>query len=264
MAPFLMAFAPAAPGRPHPAPWKAANGSIGIDIHTELYIPLTYVPETLDRLNTIWWIIALTRLKAKTSAFVPVVSTEKFSTIPNIGQEPELCPIEFHTSRLQPYPSRKEIIDIADLQWVKDNWRAGATLFSVPTFNVAFQAIDSSIWNSSAALGTVAVWGGLERLFSANTQELSFRVSANLAAYLEAPGRDRYKVFKQVKSLYDHRSKAAHGDAGTDIAPYQSSYALARSALLKIIELRHVPEKWELEALLFGDSVSGTSPSGPQ
>src|SRR6266478_1539133 len=39
MAPFLMAFAPAAPGKPHPAPWKPAKGGLAIDITAELFVP---------------------------------------------------------------------------------------------------------------------------------------------------------------------------------------------------------------------------------
>jgi hypothetical protein len=60
-------------------------------------------------------------------------------------------------------------------------------------------------------LGLVAVWGALERLFSPSHVELSFRVSANIAAYLELPGRGRYACFKKIKGLYEIRSKAAHG-----------------------------------------------------
>ena len=53
MAPFLMAFAPASPGKPHPAPWKPANGGLAIDINAELFLPAACKLEHLDRLNTI-------------------------------------------------------------------------------------------------------------------------------------------------------------------------------------------------------------------
>lgn len=260
MAPFLMAFAPATPGKAHPAPWKAAKGGIGIDIHAELFLPATCKLEAIDRLNTVWWITTLLRLKATTAVFVPVISSEKFSSIPAIQQEPFLWPMEIHTARLFPDRTASEArVTADDLEWVRQHWREASLLLRNKDFSLALQAIDASLWNSSPALALVAVWGALERLFSASHQELSFRVSANVATYLEDPGRARYKCFKQIKSLYDHRSKAAHGDSDTEFAPYVESFAVARRALLKMVETRHVPEKKELEANLFGDEIGLTS-----
>jgi hypothetical protein len=136
---------------------------------------------------------------------------------------------------------------------IKAHWQKAGTLLANEDFYVAFTAIDFSIWNSSPALGLVALWGALERLFSKSTQELTFRVSANIAAYLEKPGRERHELFKNVKALYDHRSRAAHGDATPDIVPYQNTFAIARRVILKVIESHHLPSKQELEAFLFGD-----------
>lgn len=38
MSPCLMAFAPAREGKPHPGPWRAANGGYSFDITIELRI----------------------------------------------------------------------------------------------------------------------------------------------------------------------------------------------------------------------------------
>ena len=97
MAPFLMAFTPPAPGKHHPGPWKAAKGGLAIDITAQLYLPMPLSLQHLDRLSTIWWVTALLRLKATTSVFLPVVSTERFSSVPAIEQEPGLWPMEIHT-----------------------------------------------------------------------------------------------------------------------------------------------------------------------
>lgn len=35
MAPYIAAFFPAEPGKPHPAPWKAVSGGVGLDVHAE-------------------------------------------------------------------------------------------------------------------------------------------------------------------------------------------------------------------------------------
>ena len=80
MAPFMMAFVPPKKGT-YQEPWKAARGGLAIDINAELFMPFSYRPNHLNRLNTIWWIVALLRMKVGTAAFVPVISTEHFANI---------------------------------------------------------------------------------------------------------------------------------------------------------------------------------------
>lgn len=260
MSHYLMAFSPAPPGKHHPAPWKAAGGGAAVDIAAELFVPATCHVEHLDNLNTIWWIVALLRLRAATTISVPVVSTEPFSNIPNLKHEPYLGTMEVPKLPLRAEAISNNCVGEGVLDWIRSHWQRGSALLSNEDFFTGFIAVDSSIWNSSPALGLLSLWGALERLFSASTQELSFRVSANIAAYLENPGTKRYELFKRVKRLYDHRSKAAHGDTAPDIAPYQETYAIARRIILKIIEANHVPVRGELESLLFGADGTPTNP----
>ena len=52
MAPYLAAFKPALPGRPHPTPWKAVGGGLGFDINAELFIPNDFQEiRSFDRIN---------------------------------------------------------------------------------------------------------------------------------------------------------------------------------------------------------------------
>src|SRR5215472_18958978 len=54
MSHFVMAFAPAPPGEPHPGPWKPTTGSgVEIDVTAELFVPRTYNSPYLDNLNLI-------------------------------------------------------------------------------------------------------------------------------------------------------------------------------------------------------------------
>jgi hypothetical protein len=264
MAPFIMAFAPAAPGKPHPSPWKPAGEGFHIDITAELYLPAACHLVSLDRLNTVWWIAALLRLKATALLYVPVISSERFSSIPAIEQEPELFPLEIFTHRIPPEHQLNPRLGTSELEWLKAHWQESSILLDNEQFSNAIQAVDLSIWGRSPTLALVAVWGALEHLFSTSNQELSFRVSANIASYLEPPGRGRYKCFRHIRGLYDHRSKAAHGDntaRSADATPYVETFAIARRVLLKMVESRHIPDKKELEANLFGDEIGvvGTS-----
>lgn len=57
----------------------------------------------------------------------------------------------------------------------------------------------------------------------------------------------------QLWPMEIHTPRLFPGEA--DLTPYAESYAIARRVLLKMIETRHVPDKKELEAHLFGDPI---------
>ena len=256
MAPFLLAFEPAEPGKPHPPPWKPASGGLGFNISAQLFIPKEFeLPHWFDRLNTIWWLLALMRLKGTPLVFVPVVSNEPFASIPYLEREPYFWPIEIHGKPLAPLLRQDKNINESTLNWVKDYWISGGMLMRQNSdLNLAFQAFDQCIWTGKTSLSLVSLWGALERLFSPSTSELRFRVSAAIASFLEEPGKDRLTLYRSIKKLYDARSKAAHGHGTDEAEPFVETYTLMRRVLLKMIEGNHVPTREELEAILFGDT----------
>jgi hypothetical protein len=253
MSHFVMAFSPAPPGKHHPGPWKPATGSgVEIDVTAELFVPRTCNCQFLDNLNLIWWIVALLRLRAATSIYVPIISSHSFRAIPSIEEQPLLSTMEVRGLPLRAEEQVSPRVGIPELEWIKSHWEPASTLLSDDDFQMAFDAIDFSKWHRSPQLGLLALWGALERLFSSSTQELRFRLSANIASYLESRGEARRTLFKRIIKLYDLRSAAAHGSGKNDIAPYQETYAIARRVILRMIEARHVPSKAEQEATLFG------------
>lgn len=61
--------------------------------------------------------------------------------------------------------------------------------------------VSSSRWRGGNAVSLLAVWGALEHLFSPAKQELRFRVTTNIAAYLESPGPTRMAPHQRLMSL---------------------------------------------------------------
>lgn len=209
-----------------------------------------------DRVNTIWWFAALIRLKASNLVIVPVLANKSFSEIPSTSDEPYFWPVEMKPSRLVPVEEPNRTIDESDLHWIRKHWILGGELMNKHSdFNVAFQAIDECIWNHSISLALVSLWGALERLFSPSHYELSFRVSATIASYLETPGKKRLDFYHRVKRLYDTRSKAAHGSPVEESKSLFDTYILLKRALIKMIEDNHVPNREELESVLFGGGL---------
>lgn len=256
MAPFLMAFAPAEKGKPHPGPWSAVSDGIGLDIHVQLLVPASFDRANFfDRLNTIWWITALMRLRGAAHSHVPVIADRPFADIPANWNSARILPVEVLPRRLTTQPIIAELSD-NDLQWLKEVWLDGGHLMdSSATFNDAFQALDSAGGMPTCAVALLAIWGALEHLFSPAKQELRFRVSANIAAYLEPPGVGRLTLHQRLMKLYDARSAVAHGTKLKTPDAWSETYGLANRVLMKMLADGHVPSKDDLEGELFAPHI---------
>ena len=260
----MTAFAPPGPEGYHPAPWKAAKGGFGYDIEVEIRAPAqTTLGSSFDAREIIWWIASLLRLARYPYLSVPVISSQSFRDIPHSDEEPTLVPFETEGRMFGPPPDADCTIDADQLSWVADSWlEAGGLLNRNPKFYSAFKAFDSASLPGRASASMLALWGGLEQLFSPSTGELRFRVAALLASYLEQPGASRLELYKRVLKLYNERSIAAHTAKDVEIGPLTETYVLMRNALLRMIDEGNVPTQHELESLLFG-TVARASDESP-
>lgn len=256
MAPFLMAFAPAEKGKPHPGPWSAVSDGIAFDIHVQLHVPASFDQANFfDRLNTVWWITALVRLRGAFRSHVPVIADRSFADIPANWNDARMLPVEVLPRHLAAESALAELSN-DDLQWLKEVWLPGGRLMdNSATFNDAFQALDGAGGMPTPAVALLAVWGALEHLFSPAKQELRFRVSANIAAYLEPPGTGRLNLHQKIMKLYDARSVVAHGTKLKTPDAWSETYALANRVLMKMLANGHAPSKDDLEGELFAPRI---------
>lgn len=249
----MMAFAPPGPKGYHPAPWKAAKGGFGYDIEVEICAPeRTTLGESFDAKETIWWIAALLRLARYPYLSVPVITDYSFRDIPNIKEEPTLTPFETEGRIFGATDGADCTLSVDDLTWVADKWNsAGRLLNSNPKFYGALKAFDSATVRARASAAMLALWGGIEQLFSPNPGELRFRVATLVASYLEPPGASRLELYKQVLKLYSERSLAAHTTKEVETGPLLQTYVLMRNMLVRMIDEERVPTQTDLESLLF-------------
>jgi hypothetical protein len=254
MAPLVAAFAPAQPGKPHPTPWKAVRGGFGFDILSEVKVSTaTAKRHSEDPNTTLWSIVALIRLRNGPGITMPAITTVSFTDLKKTGNEVEIWPIEIEPRLLSVQLSDPERISELDLAWVRKYWpQACRLLAKSPEFSMALQTIDQCVFLRHAPLALLSLWAALEGIFSGGRDELRYRISAGLASFLEPSGLSRLSLQKEIAKLYDSRSAAAHGRFDESSAPLSLTYALARRAVIKIIEDEHVPTRAELEAKLFG------------
>ena len=252
-APFMMAFKPPEKYKHHEGPWKAAKGGISFDILAEIEMPqISEFKDTFDREEMIWIIASLIRLSSLPYLVVSAISDTSFNKILETENEPTIYPYETKNRIFSPAENVKPVLTENDLKWIKDNWKRTAKLLKDNTkFYSAFKAFDSATIQGKPSSSLMIIWGAIEQLFSPNTGELKYRVSSNLAAFLEVHGDKRLEIFKELSRLYNDRSIAAHTSKDIDYSPVISSYVHFRNALMKIIELGNVPSQEYLEELLF-------------
>ncbi|MEQ9606693.1 MAG: hypothetical protein RLN99_03395 [Kiloniellaceae bacterium] len=249
----MMAFARATEGKPHPAPWRAARGGFSYDIEAELAVPTgRELPGGFSAEDAAWLIAALLRLAKYAYLMVPVVSDVSFDAAPTSKQEPLLRPFEIEPRILHAGDDEVSRINAEDLSWLKLVWPRTAELMrTCAPLNTALRAADACTVRGRPASALLIAWGALEELFAPSRAELRFRVSANIAVYLEPLGPKRLELFKTVADLYNARSKVAHTAQDAEVAALLQSFVILRNALVRIVNEGAVPTQVDLEKRLF-------------
>jgi hypothetical protein len=243
MAPYLLAFAPPPrPKAPHPAPWKAARGGVGFDVLAEIALATEARPTKFTRLNTLWWVLALIRLRTGAAARMPVVSDTPYAEVPRREEEPVLWPIEMAPAHLRLRPDPPTVLAVADLEWVRDHLISGAALMDDASFNRAMQTLDGVTWAHSSGAAIIITWAAIETLFRPGRQDVARKLATAVAIYLQPPGSERDRVFQRVRTLYEVRGDTAHASKPPQTEELFDSLSIARAAFCKAIEGRELPE----------------------
>jgi hypothetical protein len=249
MAPYLLAFGkPRRPGAPHPPPWKSARGGLAFDVTIEVVLAQAARPTGLDRLNTLWWVLALLRLVTGAPLRMPVVSDIAFAAVPSSTAEPNFWSVEMPPRQLR--VARKAPTEIMGehLEWVRDTCLDGALLLEDDAFNRAFQTFDSAIWAHSPGSAIVMAWASLETLFRPGRQQVTKTLASCVASFLYQAGPARDRAYQKVVRLYEARGSAAHDAQLPEAEQLLDSFDLARLVLTQCLEARKLPNPSELMA----------------
>ncbi len=255
MAPFLMYFERTTKEKPHPRRLKAAHGGLDFDIIAQIYLPKDLkVVCWEDHIKVLRFLLALLRLGTKPSIVCPVISNIAFADAEATpDNEVNLIPFEVMPRQIRLESPSGQIVEKTDLEWVRDNWRNAEILANKSKeLYTAIQAHDQIQFMNDTSLALLSLWAALEDLFSPAKSELRFRISANIAAFMEEPGKERLTLQKRVAKLYDARSHAAHSRSNLDTKVFLDTLDLLRQVIVKMIRDNHVPTREELESRLFG------------
>jgi hypothetical protein len=206
--------------------------------------------------NIAWWATSAIRIRSLCDFLVPIVADRSWDTIAAVRDGS--CKIQL----LEDTPRAFRIdesckVSHDDIGWVAANLEALATLLEHPSFRTAVEALTTHHQHASLRMAAAALWAGLEALLQIES-ELRFRVSTYVACLLEPHGPTRLALFRQVRKLYDLRSKAVHGAVLSD-SVLRGHVVETRAVLSKVIravtEARGVPTLEQLDERVFGGAV---------
>ncbi|MET4599893.1 hypothetical protein [Stenotrophomonas sp. 2694] len=246
--------APRTLGEHHPGPWLSFPQPGARDVLAELVIPESYSRTEETQRSASRTIITLLRLwyhPEVEAAYESNVATSELAS----GNPSAMLRVfeqrrKFVQYEVQVDDCRPQTVD--RLAWVVESWEAAMLKRrQSPAFDLLLEAFDASQIMPNKSMMLVTMWGALEALFTSEKSELRFRLSCNMAAYLEPPGRARAELQKKVAKLYDARSAAAHGNLKFSDGAVADSIDLYRRVLFKLIDEGVVPDRAHLERCLF-------------
>lgn len=245
MAPFIMAFKQPELGQAHPGPWKSASGGSASDIHTEATLDADATVGGFDRLNSIWFLATLLRLRISTAIRVPVVSDTTFSEVPD-GKEPVLWPIEF---RRPVHAALHQISETQQdgLEWIVSNIENGFVLMQGEGFALALKTLDQAWFAESRGSIMVLLWSAIESLFRPGDRDITKVLARSIATYLTDEPRARDRHFQEIKDLYKVRGEMVHSAREPTEAPIEATANIARRVFTRAIELREIPDSERLQ-----------------
>lgn len=249
MAPYTLAFKRPGPEDTfHPGPWKAARGGFFLDVEVEVALDAGVQPVGFDRLNTLWWVLALLRLTTASKLHMPFVSNICLNEVVASEVEPVFWPLEAVPRRLFRQPNPPYVLTENDLNWLHRAFEGGASLMREERFNRAFQAFDDATWAHSTGSALVTIWGAMETLIRPGRREITKILASTLAAFLEPPGPERDRVFQKIGSLYQVRGQFVHASQPPEITQLQGSVDIGRRTLMACLERQLLPDIDELQA----------------
>ena len=250
MSPYVLAFRrPESHDTHHPGPWKSARGGVWLDVEVEIALQQGVRPTGFDRLNTLWWTLALLRLSTGAPLRVPVVSDASFGVVAQSSAEPTIWPIETLPRQFRTVSAPPQTIEQEHLLWVREAFRPGAELMNDPSFGRAFQTFDGAIWAQFPGSALVTIWAALETLIRPGKRGITNSLASALATLLEPPGPGRDRLFARAKSLYEARGGSVHASRSPEAQQLLASFEIGRRAFASCIDKRAIPKPAELQDL---------------
>jgi hypothetical protein len=163
-----------------------------------------------DILNRAWLLNTLLVLRKKTSINSIALLNQSWNELKNIDDvEANLC--DYHIKMLKVESLNELKVEIEDIIWIKDFYENANNLaFENEKIRYALEVINSWRYCVDIKSAIAILWAAIESIVDVSI-EISYRLSLSISSLLCKRGDERIKKFKEIKKLYDLRSKVVHG-----------------------------------------------------
>jgi hypothetical protein len=243
-APFLAGFLP------RPSRDAGVSEPRSFDVVAQLHIPEEAVLlEGLDRVNTVWWLAVLLRLRTTPHLTVVGLSSEPFGGDPRAWRGAGFWPVEAEARRVELAPGAPAEIRQDDLEWVQRCWiTAGRLMAERQELRRAVRSFDRGCFAPGPAEALQLLWSSLAALFLPDENDDGSRLASNLAVFLEVPPEKRTAFLADATDLLDSRLASLEGATGDLEEPVARTCGLVRQTLTRIFDDGYVPTIRELES----------------
>jgi hypothetical protein len=239
---YMVAFSKPPHARsPHPGPWVAATGGVGFDVYVEVALAQDARPTGFDRLNSLWWFLALLRLRSSAVVRMPVISSAAFAVAPKMSQPPTMWAMEVQAHSVRMALSPAKTISKADLDWISGVYVPGERLMRDAAFGRALALLDSIRWAHDPRAAVTLAWSALEAIVRPGRTGIKKGLACAIAALLADGREDRDRLFAAVTQAYEHRGMITHAAESADEDMAILSFDIARRFFSRCIELDFLP-----------------------
>lgn len=223
---------------PHPAPWHALRGGgVAFSIEAEVQLQAGSTIDGLNRLQSLYLIVALFRLLAGATVRMPMISDTSFASLSLPGSEGNVFAGEGSS-----FGGRTKLqFDQAFANGVGVCLLPTAKLLKVPAFKRAFELFDAANWLPTPAARITAIWSAIETAMRPGKRDIARNLARSLGELLGATRSERDRTFNQVLELYGERGNAAHDSQHPESRAVRESQLLARSMFIQIISAGSLP-----------------------
>lgn len=250
-APFTLAFRrPEKPRTPHPGPWRTAGGGTAWDMTIELAIDAGEPPFTFDRLNTLWLVIALLRLRTALGVRMAVLSPLAFHEVASDPRELDFLTVETHPVQLQTGQVTRQqgTITEADTKWLRATLPVAAAALTTDHVRSAFMMFDDICWAVRPQAGILVAWGAIECALRPGRRDTGARLSRCIAALLTDERPEASRIQQQAAQLYDARGRIAHAGDRPGVSDFLDTVQMARRVFTALLTSSTMPKADELES----------------
>jgi hypothetical protein len=220
-------------------------------VQHELLFDASYFEDYEQVFQTAGLLMGALRIRTGADVFCPAVCERSWASLGGVtGNTCRANRVE-QVMRTHKF-GKAYLVTPDDLEWVGRTLGPMTLLMQDDRFATAVEALCSYLHAGNYRMMAAQLWAGVEALFDVQ-HEVSYRIAVLAALLLEKRGPRCRDLFKQLRKLYNERSRAVHGsklEEGKLARHVDEVRTLLARLLSRLIERGQMPTAGDLDDLI--------------